>query len=150
MIPNVVRTFCAMIGPVRLTGLGVLLPLWISACQTVEPQQTADFSADRLAKIRIGTSRTEVLAALGAPLSGDGGSRNFLEYATPGARWMLGEYRTDVRGYECAIWLDRDMVTAARVFDAAAGKLCECNTEACPQGWAEPCAPKMPSGAVQQ
>jgi hypothetical protein len=120
-------------------------------CEDVEPRQADGFALEQLSNVVFDMSRADVLAAMGAPLQeriarDDHGQTSALSYAEPGARWIMGEYRFNVRGYECVMWLRGGRLTAARVFNAARGTLCQCNADSFAVDRAEPCFAAVSSG----
>ncbi len=127
-----------------MTRLHAIAPLVLAfvavGCEDVPPKAAPGLNAERLANISVGMPRDEVLAALGDPLlNRSSGENEALWYAQPGARWWLGEYRTNTRGYECVVWLREGRVIRARVQDTQDPTGCECTEVACAERWADPC-----------
>jgi hypothetical protein len=124
----------------------ILLAIVLGACSDEPPQQAPGFAAANLNRLSIGMTTAEILKVMGEPLPdlNPGSRERALFYARPGARWYAGEYRSNVRGYECILWLKEGRLLAARVFDAEAGVICECKAEPCSSGWAAPCMRPKP------
>jgi hypothetical protein len=126
---------------VRRAALTSLCALALVGCQNEQPRVATSFRISRLERVAIGAARADVIAALGDPLRLVSAKNNveMLVYAQPGARWWLGEYRTNVRGFDCTVWLRDGKVAAARVADPISGLKCACTAEACPATWFKTC-----------
>ena len=127
----------------RRFGLMTATALLVCSCQDVKPREAGGFRAEQLAKVSLGMSRGDIRAIMGPPLqehqAAQAGETSALWYAEPGALWIMGEYKTNVRGFECVMWLRDGNLTDARVFNAATGTVCHCNEESCSLDWADAC-----------
>jgi hypothetical protein len=116
------------------------------ACQNIEPERTAGMRFENVSRLKLGLDRSTVVMIMGEPLprlgSIDHPGREMLTYARPGARWILGEYRSNVRGYECLVGLEEGKVVSARVLNAASGAMCYCSSAQCAADWAAKCFPE--------
>jgi hypothetical protein len=112
-------------------------------CQDIAPERAPGFQPSKLAGVTIGMSEEELVALLGSPLPTPSGMPpapyQVAHYATRGARWWLGEYRSNVRGDDCLFWLQDGKVVAARYLNEVNQKLCRCEKGNCPAEWARPC-----------
>jgi hypothetical protein len=133
------------VGRPRRTGLrtAVLLSLMASVgCEDVEPRQAPGFEASRLAELSLGMTYNDVVRVMGNPLqdrSVEPEHVRALFYAEPGARWFLGEYKSNVRGFECILWFREGKLARARVYNSQTGRICHCQQGSCAAAWSQPC-----------
>ena len=114
------------------------------ACEDVPPTAVEGFSPTKMSLIAMGQTQEALVAAVGKPLSEyrspEMPDRVLLTYATPGAVWVGGEYRTKVRGYDSTVLLVDGRVDGARVYNSETGVVCDCSKQKCVKDWAAPCA----------
>ena len=128
----------------------LVVPLLASGCQDVQPTHAKGLDLHRLSSVSLGMSHADLVALMGQPLeeakAPEPAGQSAVWYARPGARWILGEYRTNVRGYEVVFWLRDGHLVAGRVVGAPNGPLCECRADACNPDWATPCVATLDGG----
>jgi hypothetical protein len=100
-----------------------------------------------VASLRIGSSREQVLAALGTPLSeGSADGKDILTYAFAG-EWYVGS-RTlwHGGGQRFIIELKGGRLESAYLSDSGmwSSTLCVCTPTTCPATWANGCLPALP------
>ncbi len=102
--------------------------------------------------LRLGMTRDETIAALGAPLisgqpAGTDSKREILTYAEPRV-WHVGRHRLlSGGGVAFVVTLDGGSLTAAHIADTSIGesKFCACTLENCLPKWAETCLSLFPA-----
>ena len=127
-----------------LFAIGVLGVLVLGCVrEEVLPQVSPTFRSESFLNVRAGMSLEAVRALLGPPVqevdSQDKGGFLALWYSEPGATWIDGEERENVRGAECILWFKESQLHNARIVDPVSGTICECKPETCPERWAAPC-----------
>ena len=124
-------------------GSIVLLAIVLAGCEDIEPHRAPGFRPEGLLHVTVGTTREELVSLFGAPLPKSvpvrTGPYEVLYYAQRGGRWWLGEYRSNVRGDDCTLWLQNGRVVAAHYLSEAREKLCQCGEKSCKPDWAQSC-----------